>query len=319
MENKLSPNGRQTVSVVIKGGIGNRLFQIAAAVYASVHTGRELVIRPSCVLASPHDGLDIDPFTVRSYIWMTRNIRTLTKEEDAELSKNECRVSPRLTITGMMEDLDAVQNVQHILMEGFWITAAFAEDPACEPILRAIVVVDETCLPPPAILCHALTMDPMLLPDYSNLVAVHVRRGDYLHSDFWWLFIDLTTRGSDGECYYTRAMHQFNEDTRFLIFSDDPAWCAEQSIFSGSPRNTIMPRELSALDTFGAMIKCERGIICPNSTFSWWAAYLNPSKQKLVCFPDRWTAADPDRVSGIKCVHPRWCIRIPTHTETTES
>lgn len=298
------PDARQTISVVMKCGMGNRLFQLAAAVYASVHTGRELITLPSQLLPSHHEGSDM-----RSHMWMTRNIRNLTSDEEATLFKcvTTTRVSPRLTIAGMLEDLHAVQNIQHITMEGFWIAAAFAEDTVCEKVLRSILVVDETCLP--------LTKILHVPPRHDKSVAVHVRRGDYMENVFRWLYIDLTTTGVDGGCYYTRAMNHFSEDTHFLIFSDDPVWCAQQSIFNGA-RMIIMPHTLSTLETFGLMSRCECGIICPNSTFSWWAAYLNPSARKIVCFPDRWTASDPQNVSGIKDVHPTGCVRVSIECQT---
>lgn len=93
-------------------------------------------------------------------------------------------------------------------------------------------------------------------------VAVHVRRGDYVGSDF---HADLFKTN-----YYQRAMQLF-PNSNFLVFSDDIEWCKKQKIFKGCEfsQNTF------EIDDLNDMASC-KSIIMANSTFSWWAAFLNP-------------------------------------------
>lgn len=104
-------------------------------------------------------------------------------------------------------------------------------------------------------------------------VSVHVRRGDYLHKDTF--FVNLAETD-----YYEQAMARFPGE-KFLIFSDDPSWC--QTRWPSIPVSAEKD-EISALN---AMAGCKSNIIA-NSTFSWWAAYLNPNPNKTVIYPKVW-------------------------------
>lgn len=110
----------------------------------------------------------------------------------------------------------------------------------------------------------------------SDYVGIHVRRGDYVNNPFHW---DLSE--SD---YYTKAMCMF-VDKKFLVFSDDVEWCKTQEIF----KDCSFATGNSELEDFNMLASCESQIIA-NSSFSWWAAYLNPNPDKRVIAPreDTW-------------------------------
>lgn len=119
-------------------------------------------------------------------------------------------------------------------------------------------------------------------------VSLHIRRGDYLSS------ADIYG-GNCTEAYYAKAIeimkHKYPEAV-FYVFSneDDWAeeWCKEQELRTGAKFVPVtgVPEELGYLDMF-LMSKCKHHIVA-NSSFSWWGAYLNPSKEKCVIAPARW-------------------------------
>lgn len=116
-------------------------------------------------------------------------------------------------------------------------------------------------------------------------VGVHVRRTDYLRPEHH-LF---RVCGID---YYRRALDRMRRELgspRFLVVSDDPAWCR---LHLRAPDIRVCdPPEgergmLSHLALFSA---CDHQIIA-NSSFSWWGAWLNPNPSRIVLAPERWMA-----------------------------
>lgn len=129
---------------------------------------------------------------------------------------------------------------------------------------------------------------------FLDFVGVHVRRGDYVNNPF---YVDLAATD-----YYERAMAMFPGE-KFLIFSDDPAFCKER--FKGE--NIQVMDGGTELEDFNMLASCSIGNIIANSSYSWWAAYLNPSHSKVVIAPsvENWHV---DKVERTVC--PREWIRI---------
>lgn len=138
---------------------------------------------------------------------------------------------------------------------------------------------------------------------HRPLVALHVRRGDYLVPaalDSWG---DLA-----GDGYYQRAIAAIGTDVTYVVFSDDLAWCRQffdlESVeFADFDHNTSL----------ALMTECDVNVIA-NSTFSWWGAFLNPRAE--VYAPSRWFGpampAPNDRQDDI--LPPAWRT-IPTFAD----
>tara|TARA_Y100001972_G_C7611547_1_gene306591 strand:+ start:158 stop:946 length:789 start_codon:yes stop_codon:yes gene_type:complete len=111
---------------------------------------------------------------------------------------------------------------------------------------------------------------------YNNkVVSVHVRRGDYLkYSDY---------HANIGPNYYTEAIKQFPSNFTFVFFSDDIKWCKET--FKGD-NFIFIEKQDDVLDLY-LMSKITNNIIA-NSSFSWWAAWLNTNENKKIVAPKVW-------------------------------
>ena len=83
--------------------------------------------------------------------------------------------------------------------------------------------------------------------------------------------------------YYEEALSHFDEDRNVVIFSDDPEWCKEQSLFE-SDRFLVAEGNINYVDLC-LMSLCKAHIIA-NSSFSWWGAWL--AKSEKVIAPSKW-------------------------------
>ena len=126
----------------------------------------------------------------------------------------------------------------------------------------------------------------------SNSVSIHVRRGDYLHNEL--------LGGICGQAYYQRAIDRIVDittDPVFFIFSNDMAWCQSNLNLPQAHFVSWNHGDQSYVD-MQLMSHCKHNIIA-NSSFSWWAAWLNAHIHKTVIAPARWTNDPTHSVSDI--------------------
>ena len=81
--------------------------------------------------------------------------------------------------------------------------------------------------------------------------------------------------------YYHKAIDFFKE-YEFLFVSDDIEWVKQNF----KNENFKFSSEINEIDDFSLLSLCDHHIIA-NSTFSWWAAYLNNKENKKIICPEK--------------------------------
>lgn len=115
-----------------------------------------------------------------------------------------------------------------------------------------------------------------------NAVGVHVRRGDYISNK--------NASAYHGVCsleYYQAAIKIVSEKIEapiFFIFSDDLEWC-RNNLNINYP--TVFVSDNKDYEDLILLSACRHNIIA-NSSFSWWAAWLNNNPEKIIIAPQRW-------------------------------
>lgn len=140
---------------------------------------------------------------------------------------------------------------------------------------------------------HQMYQFPDLFSDYqkrllgeielSHSVSVHIRRGDYLKRPGIYGTVDLK--------YYRMAMEYIQErkeNVHFYVFTDDVPWAKQNfrgnniTVVENDSDNLVIRNLDMAL-----MAECKNNIIA-NSSFSWWAAWLNKNQKKIIIAPKEW-------------------------------
>lgn len=137
----------------------------------------------------------------------------------------------------------------------------------------------------------------------KNSISVHVRRSDKLTE---------TVHPVVPLSFYENAMQYFRNkfsDCSFFIFSDDEEWC--RSNIRGSDCFYVENKsESPPAEDLWMMSRCRHNIV-PTSSFSWWAAWLNdnPHKEVVIAPPSYWITLPNFDVTTVS--PPEWTVIEP--------
>lgn len=243
----------------LKGGLGNMMFQIAAA--------KSISLQKNTDYSFPNLNNHIDYLSTE----MQYNPNVVYCSEYLDLpflknSKTQQPISPLKTISFPFHYEDIQINLNSVIIDGFFQSEKYFKKHEDE-ILKMFS--------PDEIILNVLNSK------YSELLknrttSIHVRRGDYLKHSEYHLIQQMD--------YFTKSIQMLDSETeKFLIFSDDLKWCKEH--FQGN-KFVFIENEKDYYEMY-LMSLCTNNIIS-NSSFSWWGAWLNKNKDKVVVGPRNW-------------------------------
>lgn len=127
-------------------------------------------------------------------------------------------------------------------------------------------------------------------------IMLHVRRGDPNLTDprgFKWAYTECSSQHPPQTLeYYEKALAEFDSDQPVIVFSDSPDWVQEQEFFSGDRFFISEPQEKYEDGSYTPYIDlclmtlCS-GAIIANSSMSWWGAWLQNGRGKVIA-PKMW-------------------------------
>lgn len=127
--------------------------------------------------------------------------------------------------------------------------------------------------------------------DLKDPIFLHVRRGDPNLVDargFRWSYTQCSDQHPPQPIeYYEEALKLFPEDQEVIIVSDSPEWVLEQELFEpdrfyiSTPEEKYSDGSYTPYADLCLMSLCSGGIIA-NSSLSWWGAWLQNGKEKVI-------------------------------------
>ena len=264
--------------VKILGGLGNQMFQYAFYLALRKNFGTVKISTVSFEDYTLHNGFELERiFNINTNYasglmskiydptfkeWHIRKLRRMLGLKKAYYEEKKLFEFDKQILS---------ENVNNRLYWGYWQNENYFVDIADE-------IVDAFKFRSPLSAKNRVISEEI---DRSNSVAIHVRRGDYLTNE---LLGGLCTLD-----YYVQAIHVIEEqipNATYFIFSNDIDWCkAHLNLPKASVINWNTGSE-SYVD-MQLMSACKHQIIA-NSSFSWWAAWLNSYPEKIVIAPKIW-------------------------------
>jgi hypothetical protein len=265
------------------GGLGNQLFQYAAARSTAERLGVPLAADLTWFRRPPRNVTPRPLYLTEYCLPLTELPRSLSWRLSV-LHRRLPSCSWRLLgVEPIVEGCSSPTNVRSsnrtAYLEGYW------QD---ESLILSIREILRTELQPRVPLD---SVDAAVLSEInsSESVSIHVRRGDYVS-----LPSAAKHHGTCSTAYYERAFRSLASRVhklRLFLFSDDLEW-AMKNLPSSWPISPVgHGREDRAVRDLRLMSSCRHHIIA-NSTFSWWGAWLGERPGSNVIAPSRWFAAE---------------------------
>lgn len=258
------------ITVKLKGGLGNQMFQYALGRALSLKHNVPLSLDLGYLLDhTPRAG-----FTFRDYALDVFALSVkLLKEKEILMHKIIRKIIPRKgKEKSFAFDPTILLLKDGVYLDGYWQSEKYFSGIA--DVIRKDFTLKKLLPEKYQIIKNDI--------EQTASVSMHIRRGDYVNNAFH------PTLDMD---YYKSALAYISEKTiveKVYIFSDDMAWCKEHVVLD-VPTVFVNEEYAGKYDEGHMMLMsaCKHFIIA-NSSFSWWAAWLSENKDKIVVAPKKW-------------------------------
>lgn len=271
----------------MKGGLGNQMFQYAAGRSLALKTGLSLALDRRHYQREREHGYALEGFALADIPLDAAQLPPLLRDRPLAycLSRLTRRYPQPLRESSLGFDPAIAAVSGPAWLEGYFQSERYF-------LSQAATIRAELTPISPLDAENARWLDEIKAE--PRAVSLHVRRGDYVRN--------LKFSAMHGTCtpdYYARALahvaQKMGAEPVIYAFSDDLAWVRENMQLPAKIKVVGHNNASRNVEDLRLMSACRHHIIA-NSSFSWWGAWLNPRKEKIVTAPAVWFA-DPGHVN----------------------
>lgn len=247
-------NHYEELYIIIQGGIGNQLFQLACAISMAEKYNKKLILNRHAVIPNPHQNYDNNTtidiikklFPTLSICNEKLNSHHFYKYKE---EKNDCFLFNE-------KKIDTIFNIyNNIVLEGFFINYNYIPTHIFDQI--SVLPTDER----------------LLSFDFTNIYFIHIRLGDYLKNEMY--KINLIS-------YYNYCINQIlysKPEAKFIICTNQYDYILKNYIkeLPANVKYIIQHKNNTDIDTLYIMTSCDGGI-CSNSTLSFMGSVLQKKR-----------------------------------------
>lgn len=293
----------------IDGGLGNQLFQYAFGWYTAQRNNVNLVLDLSAYEDQPEHGYLLDQLQIEARTLQSKDLERIPSRYQSALKRPSLAtkilewplrklaiLDSRLSRTkekpfGFKERYLSIGNNRYLV--GYWQSERFFPGIRSDLLrqFRPAKVSDQT-----SSLAERMYGRPS--------IALHVRRGDYLTNPSAASIYERLTLDYYRSCLADRLSEKPNSEV--YIFSNDLDWCRQE--FDLSQQTYFVDHnDGSTAHEDMLLISHAQCCIIANSTFSWWGAWLNDRKDRVVYAPSRWFK--PGTLDGTHILPAEWLVK----------
>ncbi len=288
-EESTKPVAGNIVSCTLIGGLGNRLFQAAATLGFAERYNYTPVFCKDWIRPSIHQ----NSTNVLSFFPEIPYVKSL--DDPLQIKEKDCDTHSYIPFSFPI-------GAKHIRLDGFY------QNPGYFPSAKFKIPFEKII---GAARFSSLQQRYSLqtTQDRFKTWFIHIRLGDYTKNGD----VNHITFAN----YHSLLLPKIPPTNTILVFSDEPDKALTE-IQKITERKVILCKEKDEIECLALMSLCWGGAIVPNSTFSWWGAYLAhetseaPSRFQAF-YPKIWRAQYGEK--GAECI-PTWghAFNPPTFT-----